>query len=71
MLAWTGFGGVAIASTVGTLAFISGVTYVGAASAAMISNLEPVLGILFAIAVLGESVSLLQGIGIAVVIAAI
>jgi len=71
MAAWTGFVGVAIASTVGTLAFMSGMAYVGAASAAMISNLEPVLGVLFAIAVLGERVSLLQGIGIAIVIGAI
>lgn len=39
MLAWTGFVGVAIASTVGTLAFISGMAYVGAARAPMISNL--------------------------------
>ncbi|RVD56141.1 DMT family transporter [Mesorhizobium sp. M2D.F.Ca.ET.185.01.1.1] len=70
-LAWTGFVGVAVASTVGTLAFISGMAYVGAARAAMISNLEPVLGVLFAIAVLGERVSLLQGTGIAIVIGAI
>jgi len=66
-LAWTGFIGV----TVGTLAFISGMAYVGAARAAMISNLEPVLGVLFAIAVVGERVSLLQGVGIAIVIGAI
>ncbi|MGT2466610.1 DMT family transporter [Mesorhizobium atlanticum] len=71
MLAWTGFVGVAVASTVGTLAFISGMAYVGASRAAMISNLEPVPGVLFAIAVLGESVSFIQGIGVAVVIAAI
>lgn len=70
-LAWTGFVGVAIASTVGTVAFISGMAHVGAARAAMISNLEPVLGVLFAIAVLGERVSLLQGTGIAIVIGAI
>ena len=70
-LAWTGFVGVAIAATTGTLAFMSGMAYVGAARAAMISNLEPVLGVLFAMAVLGERVTLLQGIGIAVVIGAI
>ncbi len=70
-LAWVGFVGVAVAATGGTLAFLCGMAYVGAARAAMISNLEPVIGVLFAIAVLGERVTLLQGIGIAMVIAAI
>lgn len=70
-LAWTGFIGVAIAATTGTLAFMCGMAYVGAARAAMISNLEPVLGVLFAIGVLGEKVTLVQSTGIAIVIGAI
>jgi drug/metabolite transporter (DMT)-like permease len=37
----------------------------------MISNVEPLLGIIFAVLILGEHVSVLQGIGIAVVLAAI
>ena len=69
--AWIGFGGVAVAATTGTLAFMSGMAYVGATRAAMISNLEPVFGVLFAIAALGERVTLLQAFGIATVIAAI
>jgi drug/metabolite transporter (DMT)-like permease len=70
-LAWIGFIGVAIAATTGTLAFMCGMAYVGAARAAMITNIEPVLGVLFAIAILGEKVTLLQSIGIVIVIGAI
>ncbi|HKP22969.1 MAG TPA: DMT family transporter [Dongiaceae bacterium] len=68
---WTGFGGVAIAYTIGTVAFFAAIPLLGAVRAAMISNLEPVLGILFAMAVLGESVSPLQAIGIVLVIGSI
>ncbi len=70
-LAWAGFLGVAVAATGGTLAFMCGMAYVGAARAAMISNLEPVIGVLFALAVLRERITLLQGIGIVMVIVAI
>ena len=70
-LGWTGFIGVAVASTVGTLAFLGGMATVGAARAAMISNLEPVLGVLFAIVALGERVTLVQTVGIGIVIGAI
>jgi drug/metabolite transporter (DMT)-like permease len=70
-LAWTGFIGVAVAATTGTLAFLCGMAYVGATRAAMISTLEPVLGVLFAMAVLGEWLTLRQGIGIVIVIGAI
>ncbi len=70
-LGWAGFAGVAIAATTGTLAFLCGMAYVGATRAAMITNLEPVLGVLFAVAVLGERVTFLQGVGIAIVISAI
>jgi drug/metabolite transporter (DMT)-like permease len=70
-LAWMGFTGVAVASTAGTLTFLCGMAHVGAARAAMISNLEPVLGVLFAMTVLGERVTPLQGAGIAMVLASI
>jgi drug/metabolite transporter (DMT)-like permease len=70
-LGWTGFIGVAVAATTGTLAFLSGMAQIGATRATMITNLEPILGVLFAINVLGEQVSVYQGLGIAVVIAAI
>jgi drug/metabolite transporter (DMT)-like permease len=70
-LSWMGFLGVAVAATTGTLTFMCGMTYVGATRAAMLTNLEPVLGVLFAVATLGERVTLPQGIGILVVIGAI
>ena len=34
----------------------------------MISNVEPLLGIIFAVLILGEHVSVLQGVGIALVL---
>ena len=43
----------------------------GAVRAAMITNLEPVLGIAFAMLILGERMSPVQGTGIALVIASI
>jgi drug/metabolite transporter (DMT)-like permease len=70
-LSWTGFAGVAIAATTGTLTFMYGMTYVGATRAAMLTNLEPILGVLFAIAILGERVTVPQGVGVVVVITAI
>ena len=60
-----------MAATAGTLAFMGGMAYIGAARAAMISNLEPILGVLFAMAMLGERVTLVQAIGMAMVLAAI
>lgn len=68
---WTGFGGVAIAYTIGTVTFFAAIPLLGAVRAAMISNLEPVLGILFAMAVLGEAISPLQAVGIVLVICSI
>lgn len=70
-MGWTGFGGVAIAYTIGTVTFFAAIPLLGAVRAAMISNLEPVLGILFAMAVLGESVSPVQGVGIVLVVMSI
>jgi drug/metabolite transporter (DMT)-like permease len=68
---WTGFSGVAIAYTIGTITFFAAIPFLGAVRAAMISNLEPVLGILFAVAVLGEAISPLQAVGIVLVIGSI
>jgi drug/metabolite transporter (DMT)-like permease len=71
MLGWTGYIGVAITATTGTLTFLCGMAQIGATRATMITNLEPIFGVLFALAVLGEGVSVYQGIGIAIVIGAI
>ncbi len=68
---WTGFGGVAIAYTIGTVTFFGAIPLLGAVRAAMITNLEPVLGILFAMMILGERVSSVQGLGIVMVITSI
>jgi drug/metabolite transporter (DMT)-like permease len=68
---WIGFGGVAVGYTVGTLAFFCAVPILGAVRSAMISNIEPLLGIIFALVILGERVSPLQGVGIALVLASI
>ncbi len=68
---WIGFGGVAVGYTVGTLAFFCAVPILGAVRSTMISNIEPLLGIIFALVILGERVSPLQGVGIALVLASI
>jgi drug/metabolite transporter (DMT)-like permease len=68
---WLGFGGVALSHTIGTLTFFGAIPLLGAVRAAMITNLEPVLGIVFAMLILGERMSPVQGTGIALVIASI
>ena len=70
-MGWGGLTGVAVAYTLGMLTFFGAIPLIGAMRATMISNLEPLLGILFAIVVLGETVSLLQGAGIALVLGSI
>ena len=54
---WLGFSGVALGSTVGTLAFFCAIPMIGAVRATMISNVEPLLGIVFAVVLLGEKLS--------------
>ncbi len=70
-LGWFGFFGVAIGSTIGTLAFFCAVPMIGTIRSTMISNLEPLLGIIFAALILGEKISMLQICGIAMVLASI
>ena len=55
-LGWTGFLGVAIAYTIGALTFFVAVPILGAVRAVMVSNIEPVLGVLFAVILIGESI---------------
>jgi len=68
---WGGLVGVAVLATLGTLTFFAGMPMVGTTRAAMISNLEPILGILLAVLLLGETLSLTRWLGVALVIAAI
>ncbi|RVD73478.1 MAG: hypothetical protein E5V62_11685 [Mesorhizobium sp.] len=68
---WVGFAGVAIGSTIGTLAFLCAFPIVGSVRATMISNVEPLLGIVFAVLFLGETISAMQMSGIAMVLAAV
>jgi len=70
-IGWLGFLGVAIGATTGTIAFYCGMAWIGAVRAAMISNLEPVLGVVFAMTIVGESLTLLQAAGIALVLSSI
>jgi drug/metabolite transporter (DMT)-like permease len=68
---WLGFGGVALSHTIGTLTFFGAIPLLGAVRAAMITNLEPVLGVLFAMLILSERLSPVQALGIALVITSI
>jgi drug/metabolite transporter (DMT)-like permease len=68
---WTGLLGVAVAATFGTIAFFTGMARIGAVRAAMISNLEPFLGIILAVALLDEQVGWQQAAGLMLVAGAI
>jgi drug/metabolite transporter (DMT)-like permease len=68
---WWALFGVAILFTLGTLTFFIGMGFIGATRAAMISNIEPVLGVIFAVVILGESLHTVQIIGVALVFGSI
>jgi drug/metabolite transporter (DMT)-like permease len=68
---WIAFSGVAVGATIGTLAFFCALPIIGTVRATMITNIEPLLGIVFAVAILGEHISILQATGIAMVLASI
>jgi drug/metabolite transporter (DMT)-like permease len=68
---WLGLAGVAVGYTIGTVFFFLAFPLIGAVRATMVSNLEPLLGVLFAIALLGERITAVQWLGIALVLAAI
>jgi drug/metabolite transporter (DMT)-like permease len=64
MVGWLGFGGFALYSTIGTLVYFCAVPMIGAVRATMIGNVEPLIGILLAVAILGECLSIAQGGGV-------
>jgi len=70
---WLGMGGIALFSTIiAMLTFFYGMKLIGAPSASIISTLEPLLTVIFAVILFGEHITLLQAIGgILVVIGAI
>jgi drug/metabolite transporter (DMT)-like permease len=65
---WIGFFGVGVAYTVGVTLFFAAVPMLGAMRATMITNLEPIFGIIFAMLILGEHVSVLQAFGMSLVL---
>jgi len=69
---WAAFAGVALIGTVGAMSlFFAGLDRLPAGVAAMLSTLEPALSVLFAAAVLGESLAPRQIVGVLLVVGSI
>lgn len=68
-LGWVGVLGTGLGFTVGLITFFAAFPFIGAVRATMISNIEPLFGIFFAMAVFGETLSGVQWLGAALVIA--
>jgi drug/metabolite transporter (DMT)-like permease len=68
---WLGLFGAGAGLAVGLLAFFAAFPHIGPVRATMISNVEPLLSILVAVAALGESLGPWQWGGAALVIAAL
>lgn len=68
---WLGIAGAGVGIAIGLLCFFAAFRYISPVRATMLSNVEPLLSILIASAVLGERLQPLQWIGVAVMIAAI
>ena len=68
---WLGVTGAGAGVTVGLIAFFAAFRFIGPVRATMISNAEPVFGVLFAVTVLGERLGITQWAGVALVVAAL
>ena len=66
---WLGLAGAGGGVTIGLVAFFAAFRFIGPVRATMLSNVEPLLGVLFAVAVLGERLSSLQWTGVALAVA--
>lgn len=72
LLAWLAWGyGLAFSYILGNFLWMAGLRVVGASRAALYSNAQPFLGAAFAVLLLSERISVVQGIGGAVVLAGI
>ncbi len=72
MYGWLALVGTATFGTIlGILGFFAGITKIGAANASIISTAEPVLTVLLSVLVLGEKLTILQGLGGLMVVASI
>jgi drug/metabolite transporter (DMT)-like permease len=68
---WLGLGGAGVGITVGLLTFLAAFRFIGAVRATMMSNVEPLFGILFAVVLLGERLHPSQWAGVVLVVAAL
>ena len=66
---WIGLALAGLGSAAGLLAFFAAFRHISPVRATMISNLEPLLGVLIAVAVLGERLQGWQWLGVGVVVA--
>jgi drug/metabolite transporter (DMT)-like permease len=66
-----GIAGVSITYLVGVLAFFAALVRIGPMKAALLAQLEPVVSILAAVLILHEQLSLVQSLGVAVVLGAL
>lgn len=66
---WLGVVGAGLGTTLGLLAFLASFRFVSPVRATMLSNMEPLFGILFAMALLGEMLGAAQWVGVGLVVA--
>ncbi|MCP4318621.1 MAG: DMT family transporter [Hyphomicrobiales bacterium] len=68
---WAGLMGTGLGLGFGLLSYFAAFRFIGPVRASVISTVEPLMGILFAVAVLGEALGLWQWVGVFVVIMAL
>jgi drug/metabolite transporter (DMT)-like permease len=71
IVGWLGLAGAGSGVTIGLVAFFAAFSFIGPVRATMLSNVEPLLGVLFAVVVLGERPGGLQWTGVALAVAAL
>ncbi|MEX3008426.1 EamA family transporter [Hoeflea sp. TYP-13] len=70
-IGWAGLAGTGLGLGFGLLAYFAAFRFIGPVRTSVISTVEPLFGILFAVAVLGEALGPWQWIGVVVVITAL
>lgn len=70
-IGWVGLMGTGFGLGFGLLAYFAAFNYIGPVRASVISTVEPLFGILFAVAVLGEALGFWQWVGVLTVVSAL